>query len=198
MQVSFQVACPLVEKKCYPTDPKAFFYDFLAVFDIIDSQRRSDAQCHFVTNFGREEVCLSHRSQYLAPLGRSLLGFLGAGAIGFCVDGGILTALTSLAGWSPVASRMLSFPVALTCTWLLNRRWAFAGRGLGSNALEYLAYAGIQVAGAGINLGVFISCLRRWPELASIPLVPFAVGAGFALIFNYGSLRWLLYRRRID
>jgi putative flippase GtrA len=135
-------------------------------------------------------------SEDLVPIGRSLPGFLVAGFVGFCLDAGLMTALVSLFGWSPIASRIISFPVALACTWLLNRRWSFAGRGLESSSLEYLTYVGIQIIGAATNVGVFIGCLRRWPSLAVFPVIPLAIGAAFALAFNYSALRWFLYRRR--
>jgi SAM-dependent methyltransferase len=61
--------------------------------------------------------------------------------------------------------------------------------------VEYFAYAGIQLAGAIINVGVFVACLKAWPILAGMPVVALAAGAAVALVFNYGALRWVLYRR---
>ncbi len=54
-------------------------------------------------------------------LARSLLRFGVVGAIGFAVDGGVMQLLTSAAGVSPLIARAVSFPLALSVTWALNR-----------------------------------------------------------------------------
>ena len=118
------------------------------------------------------------------------------GALGFAVDAGILLLASKLAGWSPLAARAVSFPAALTCTWWLNRRFAFAGRGLDSAASEYGLYSLIQVLGAIINMGVFVACLELWPAWERVPVVPLAIGASIALAFNFSALRSVLYGRR--
>lgn len=139
---------------------------------------------------------LSIASPGLVPLGRSLPAFLVAGAVGFAVDAGILMVATTLAGWPPLAGRAVSFPVALTCTWWLNRRFAFAGRGLESAAGEYAVYSLIQILGAIVNMGVFVACLELRPAWGRVPVVPLAIGAAVAMVFNFSALRSVLYRRR--
>ena len=132
----------------------------------------------------------------LAPIRSSLQRFIGVGAAGFCVDAAVMTLLIAAVGWGPLESRAVSFPAAVTVTWQLNRWLAFPGRGPSSTSVEFLAYAGIQVLGAIVNVGVFVACLRAWPVLTGMPVVALAVGAAVALVFNYCSLRWVLYRRR--
>ena len=97
--------------------------------------------------------------------------------------------------WHPIGARLVSFPVAVSCTWLLNRQWAFRGRGLRSRSVEYAGYFAIQVAGAALNVGVFLGCLLLWPQLVSVPLLPLTLGAAVALLSNYALLRRTLYRR---
>jgi putative flippase GtrA len=80
-------------------------------------------------------------------------------------------------------------------TWLLNRRLTFKGRGLQRPTVEALGYGTIQVCGAGINLLVFGLCLHLVPRLAAMPVIPFAVGSGVAMVFNYLALKRLLYAR---
>lgn len=121
--------------------------------------------------------------------------FAAVGAIGFVIDAGLLSALTHGAGWSPWAARVPSFTAAVLVTWLLNRRLTFPGLGLRRRSVEALGYGTIQACGAGINLLVFGASLAMFPRLAALPVIPFAVGSGVAMVFNYVALKRLLYAR---
>jgi putative flippase GtrA len=105
--------------------------------------------------------------------------------IGFLVDATVLTLLMRSAHLSPIAARAASFPVAVTVTWLINRRGAFAGRGLANSRLEYAGYLAIQLIGAALNFLVFIACLELWPALVEWPVVALAGGAAIGLLFNF-------------
>ena len=126
---------------------------------------------------------------------RPLPAFIAVGGIGFALDAGLMLLTIKAFACHPIVARLVSFPVAVTCTWLLNRQWAFRGRGLRSRPIEYVGYFAIQVAGAVLNVGVFLGCLLLWPALVSVPVLPLTVGAAVALMFNYVLLRRTLYRR---
>lgn len=128
-------------------------------------------------------------------LGSSLAAFAATGAVGFLVDAGVMSALVEALGWHPVKSRAVSFPLAMTTTWLLNRRFAFRGRGTSNMPAEYVGYVVIQVLGALLNVGVFLVCLEWWPQLAELPVVPLAMGSLAALFFNFTLLRGVVYRQ---
>lgn len=124
--------------------------------------------------------------------------FAGAGAIGFLIDGGILTALHA-AGWSALHARLVSMTVAITATWLINRRFALKPARELPRPIEYACYFLIQLAGAALNFGIFALCLHLWPSLSRVPIVPLAVGAAVAMFFNFGaSLRTLYSVRDTD
>jgi putative flippase GtrA len=131
----------------------------------------------------------------LHRLPASVCNFAAIGALGFVIDASLLSALTHGAGWSPWAARAPSFTAAVLVTWLLNRRLTFRGRGLQRRSVEALGYGTIQAVGAGINLLVFGVCLATFPRLAALPVIPFAVGSGVAMLFNYVALQRLLYAR---
>lgn len=126
---------------------------------------------------------------------RPLPAFVAVGAIGFALDAGLMLLTIKAFSCHPIGARLISFPVAVSCTWVLNRRWTFRGRGLRSRSVEYAGYFAIQVAGATLNVGVFLGCLLLWPQLVSVPLLPLTLGAAVALLFNYALLRRTLYRR---
>jgi putative flippase GtrA len=96
--------------------------------------------------------------------------------------------------WHPVHARAVSFPLAVTITWLLNRGLAFRGMGPRSRSAEYAGYIVIQVVGALANVGVFLACITTWPFLVKAPFVPLAIGAAVALLLNFTLLRRVVYR----
>ena len=46
---------------------------------------------------------------------------------------------------------------------------------------------GVQVIGAAINLLVFVVAIELFAGLARVPVVPLAMGAALALLFNFGA-----------
>ncbi len=118
--------------------------------------------------------------------------FAGIGGIGFVVDASILTALVSFAGLGPVGARGISFAAAATVTWYLNRTWTFAASASARRGPEYARYVVVQVAGAIINLTIYLLAIGMQPELGQLPVIPLAMGAGVAMIFNFlASRSWV-------
>lgn len=118
---------------------------------------------------------------------RRLPGFALVGAIGFLVDAGILTLLMTGYDFGPYAARAVSFTAAVTTTWYLNRRWVFDRRAVPMSRREYFSYVTVQVIGALINLLVFVATLELVASLRGFPVIPLAIGAGVALLFNFGA-----------
>ena len=118
---------------------------------------------------------------------RHLPGFVLVGAIGFLVDAGILTALVTGFGAGPYAARAISFTAAVTATWYMNRRWVFEQVTAHKTSREYTAYLVVQVIGAVINLSVYVAVIELVPRLAKTPVVPLALGAAVALLFNFSA-----------
>lgn len=129
-----------------------------------------------------------------------MLRFIVVGSIGFAVDATILLALTVLAGWQPLEARVVSFMVAVTVTWLINRHVTFADRrALRANAStnEYMRYVLTQSVGAAINLTVFGIALWMLPASRVHLLAPLALGSICALCFNYLALLHLVFPSRV-
>lgn len=115
---------------------------------------------------------------------RRLFAFGAIGGVGFAVDAGILQALYLL-GIPALLARCVSFPCAVTATWLLNRRFTFGDRPKVNSRSQYALYVGGQIAGALINVAAFIATLHYRPSLSTRPVIPLIVGSATALIFNY-------------
>ena len=134
---------------------------------------------------------MNSRQQSSSVLGISILrrlpGFVLVGAIGFLIDAGILTALMKGLGFGHYGARAISFTIAVTATWYMNRRWVFERNAIRMSSREYTSYLSVQVIGALINLSVFAAVIEFVPGLVKIPVIPLAVGAAVALMFNFGA-----------
>ena len=122
-----------------------------------------------------------------------LPGFAVVGAIGFIVDAGILTLLMTGFGLDHYTARAVSFTVAVTVTWYLNRRWVFNRHAVPMSRREYLSYVAVQVIGSLINLAVFVAAIELIAGLERIPVIPLAMGALVALLFNFGASRRFVF-----
>ena len=114
-----------------------------------------------------------------------LSGFVVVGAIGFLIDAGVLTALMTGFEFDHYRARAISFAIAVTATWYMNRRWVFERNAVPVSGREYSSYFVVQVVGAVINLSVFVAAIEFAPELAVWPVIPLAIGAAAALLFNF-------------
>lgn len=130
-------------------------------------------------------------------LSGGLLAFGLVGAIGFAVDGGILTLLSQRFAVNIYLSRLFSFAIATITTWLLNRTFVFKAQELDAQKKrqEYGKYLLVQIGGALLNLGIFSALIKVLPSLQTIPVVPLAVGAVFGMLFNYSGSRFWVFKK---
>lgn len=114
------------------------------------------------------------------------------GLIGFGVDATVLSLLVH--GWHlpHYTARAFSFGAAVSVTWYLNRRWTFSSTADATR--EYRGYVLAQLVGAVINLGTYAATIELFPKLARFPVIPLAIGAAFALAFNYTAARYVFRR----
>ena len=122
-----------------------------------------------------------------------LFRFALVGGVGFIVDATVLTLLVNGLGYGHYVSRAVSFSLAVTVTWLLNRRWVFEAAS--PTGREYSGYFAVQLLGAFINLGVYVLVIEIVPALAALPVVPLAVGSAVAMFSNYLLARRFVYRQ---
>lgn len=126
--------------------------------------------------------------------GRQVRSFAAIGGVGFIVDGGILTVLNSIYGLELLPARMVSFSVAVTTTWYLNRQRTFASNKNSRIASEWGRYAAVNSIGSLLNMGIFFWLVARYQVLATTPLVPLGIAALVALIFNFAASKYIVFR----
>jgi putative flippase GtrA len=111
------------------------------------------------------------------------------GTLGFVVDAGLLAVLFHGFGLGHYVSRAVSFPAAITTTWLLNRSWTFSHRKRRSRKREYSIYFVVQSIGAGLNFLVYVLCVGTSPTLRAYPTLALAIGSLTAMVFNFVASR---------
>lgn len=124
---------------------------------------------------------------------RAFWRFAAVGGVGFAVDAGVLFGLTALGG-NPYLVRLLSFALAVSVTFGLNRHWTFSGaraRGIGR---DYLAYIGVQTFGVGINYGVYAAVLALIGLDPARAVLALAAGSATAFLVNYWGARRVVFR----
>jgi putative flippase GtrA len=122
-------------------------------------------------------------------------GFVGAA--GFTVDAGVLYAMTGLIGLGPQVGRLVSFPVAVAATWLLNRYFTFRGQTSHHTPLrQALVYLGVQICGGVANFGAYSLVLALRPDLKHMPLllIPLAFGAAAGLCLTFLGSKHIAFK----
>lgn len=118
------------------------------------------------------------------------------GALGFVIDGGLLSIGVHLLGLDPMSARFISFFTAVLATWWGHRHFSFRGRrgdgSQGSRPREIAAYTFVSLTGSSINWLVFSFVLTRWTLAAHYPVFALIPAAILAAIANYsGSVMWV-------
>jgi len=127
----------------------------------------------------------------LLPAG--LPAFLVVGSVGFTVDASILGTLVHGYGWGDYSARLVSFGVAVTVTWLLNRSFTFADGRTSKRRSEYSRYIAVQGTGAAINFLTYALCINVSEFMDKWPVTAAAVGSCVALSFNFLGARVFVF-----
>jgi putative flippase GtrA len=123
----------------------------------------------------------------------SFLRFGLVGTVGFLVDGGLLQALVGLAGWGVIQARILSFPVAVFATWLLNRHFTFEAND-GAAGRSFARYVAVSLGGASVNFIIYTVLVLSVAPMAALPIMPLAIASIVALAFNYFGSKHFAFR----
>jgi putative flippase GtrA len=134
---------------------------------------------------------MTSRAVVLRSEVRSLLRFGVVGAAGFIADGGVLAALVHL-GFGPLNARLVSAPLAVLLTFMLNRHWAFEKADKPFLA-SFAGYCGIQAVGFLSNLAIYAAAIKFGPYPFNLPLSAFAAASACALVINYAGARLLVF-----
>ena len=124
----------------------------------------------------------------------AFLRFGMVGVAGFAVDYTVLHALVSFAGVGPYAGRLVSFPIAVLATWLLNRSFTFRHATAHGPLRQAMFYVAVQIAGGVANIAVYSAAIALVPALKEALFVPLAFGSAAGLCLTFVGSKYIAFR----
>jgi putative flippase GtrA len=124
----------------------------------------------------------------------SFLSFSLIGIFGFVVDSSVLYLGLGL-GLGLRLGRVVSYLVAVTATWALNRRFTFGASGRRA-VIEWARFAITQLAGAAVNLGTYFVLVAASDLVARFPVIGVAAGSIAGLAVNFVAARAFVFGRK--
>lgn len=146
----------------------------------------------------------AHLTPALAARLARVIKFAVTGGIGFVVDIGMLTLLTVPFDINPYTARVFAILVAMTVTWLINRRFTFKVHDQVTDRRGLVAEGGryglVAVSAAVVNYAVYAATLYSLPEfiLGSDDIPPpiaAVIGSGVAMFFSYYGYSRFAFRQ---
>jgi putative flippase GtrA len=115
------------------------------------------------------------------------------GTIGFVVDSAALLFLTQYLSFAPLPARVLSFVIAATVTWTLNRNYTFE-KAAGAAWREWGKYLLATAFGGACNVAVFKGWIWMTDETAGNLVIGVAVGSIAAMLINFVIAKKLVFK----
>lgn len=125
---------------------------------------------------------------------RQFLQFGVVGTVGFLVDNAFVYTAHFLFGLGLILAGLLSFFVAATGNWFLNRVWTFKGASTGRLHHEWLRYLGTNAIGFVLNRGVYIALIATTAICVAHPVLALAAGSVAGLGVNFVMSRRMVFR----
>ena len=122
------------------------------------------------------------------------LKFFSIGVFAFLIDAIVFQSALSLFGVSPYAARLLSFVVATSAAWWLNRRITFRDAQTARPDLQWAKFVAANLVGGAINYATFVLTLAGLPLAHAYPLLALAAGSVCGVAFNYAAYKRYVFR----
>lgn len=125
---------------------------------------------------------------------RQFMQFGVVGTVGFLIDNAFVYTAHFLFGLGLILAGILSFFVAATGNWFLNRVWTFRGASTGRLHHEWLRYLGTNAIGFVLNRGVYIALITTTAICVVHPVLALAAGSVAGLGVNFVMSRRVVFR----
>lgn len=129
-----------------------------------------------------------------AALARQFVRFGVVGVAGFLVDNAFVYTAHFVLGVGLILAGILSFFVAASSNWFLNRIWTFRGSSTGRLHHEWLRYLATNAIGFVLNRGAYIGLIATSPLCVSHPVIALAAGSIAELGVNFVMSRRVVFR----
>jgi putative flippase GtrA len=132
----------------------------------------------------------------LSPARRLLLvqfiRFGMVGTLGFVWDTAVVYATAPFVG--PYWAGLISYIVAGSMNWLLNRIWVYADVAHGPAHRQLLMFLLANSVGLVLNRGVYFTLIATQPLFRHYLVLPVLAGGGFGMFLNFYLSRRLVFR----
>jgi dolichol-phosphate mannosyltransferase len=135
--------------------------------------------------------------QFRYPVLTEIFQYGLVGLSGFVVDLITFSTLFRLLGVADLASRAVSFVLAATWNWALNRRITFEGARSGSRLPQWAAFLLVSAGGFVLNWGVYYLLTRHVAFFLGREELALAAGVAAGFAFNYLGARLLVFGRSV-
>ena len=123
---------------------------------------------------------------------RQFTRFAMVGVLGFTVDASVLYLCLHGHGFGLYSGRLVSYLLAASTTWYLNRTLTFADHS--PPAGQWARFVATNAVGGLVNYGSYSVIVTLLPAGTLVPLLGVAVGAIAGLGFNFTASRRLVFR----
>lgn len=116
------------------------------------------------------------------------------GTVGFVVDSAVLLGMMAL-GAGPYGGRVVSYLVAASTTFALNRAWTFrSARHDAPVAAQWGRFVLLNLAGFAANYGTYAALVAGVPLVAAHPVLGVAAGSLAGMFINFGLSRRFVFQ----
>lgn len=123
---------------------------------------------------------------------RQFLAFGVVGTVGFVVDTAVVYAVRGLVGL--YAAGLVSYVVAATATWQMNRVWTFRGQGGPSLLRQWSLFLLANLGGFVLNRGTYALLITFSATCAEHPVLAVAAGSIAGMFVNFALSRRVVFR----
>lgn len=120
------------------------------------------------------------------------------GCAGFCVDAGVLYLALYGLGLNYYSGRVISYGLAATCTWYLNRRFTFGDSRNDARLREWARFVTLNLAGGALNYAIYAAYVRTHADGVGAPAIGVALGSIGGMCVNFSLSKWLVFNGRPD
>jgi putative flippase GtrA len=127
---------------------------------------------------------------------KQLLSFSMVGAAGFIVDAAGLYFAMHVLGAGLYGGRVISYLVAATATWALNRRYTFRAQRSQNRLKEWGRFLAANTVGGLVNYVTYAALVTTDALSALYPVIGVAAGSVAGLTVNFCLSRFFVFGRR--
>ena len=126
------------------------------------------------------------------PTLAQLIRFGLVGTAGFVLDTAVVYALRGRIGL--YGAGLVSYIIAVSGTWVLNRTWTFRGRGTGTMLRQWARYMVANLGGFALNRSTYALFVTFLTAAVIHPVIATAAGSTAGMFVNFGLSRRVVFR----